>query len=150
MPQSTHQTPTADIDQVIRVFESLTAHSVADLGAIYAPDAHFVDPFNAVQGLDAVKQIFSHMFESLDNPHFVVTGRVVQSDQCFLLWEFRFRFRAFHRQVDQVVPGTSHLRFDPQGRITHHHDYWDAANGIYEKIPLIGSLMRWLKQRVNS
>ena len=150
MPQSTHQTPTANIDRIIRLFESLTEQSVAELDTIYAPDACFTDPFNAVQGLDGVKQVFSHMFESLENPRFVVTGKVVQADQCFLLWEFRFRFRSFRRQVNQVVPGTSHLRFDPQGRITHHHDYWDAAHGIYEKIPLICALMRWLRTRVNS
>jgi hypothetical protein len=141
MPHSTLPTPPADIDRVIHIFESLTAHSVAELGTIYAPDALFVD---------AVKQVFSHMFASLEHPHFVVTGKVVQADQCFLLWEFRFRFRSFRRQVDQVVPGTSHLRFDAQGRITHHHDYWDAAHGIYEKIPLIGGLVRWLRIRVNS
>ena len=117
MPHSTLPTPPADIDRVIHIFESLTAHSVAELGTIYAPDALFVDPFNAVQGLDAVKQVFSHMFASLEHPHFVVTGKVVQADQCFLLWEFRFRFRSFRRQVDQVVPGTSHLRFDAQGRL---------------------------------
>ena len=150
MPHSTLPTPPADIDRVIRIFESLTEHSVAELGTIYAPDAFFVDPFNAVQGLDAVKQVFSPMFASLEHPHFVVTGKVVQANQCFLLWEFRFRFRSFRRQVDQVVPGTSHLRFDAQGRITHHHDYWDAAQGIYEKIPLIGGLLRWLRARVNS
>ncbi len=122
---------------------------MGDLGTIYAPDAHFVDPFNAVQGIDAVEKVFRHMFESLEHPHFVVIGQVVQADQCFLLWEFRFRFRSFRSQVDQVVAGTSHLRFDAQGRITHHHDYWDAAHGIYEKMPLIGTLMRWLRERVN-
>lgn len=140
----------AHVARAIHVFEALSEQSVTELATIYAPNAHFVDPFNAVQGIDAVTQVFAHMFATLDNPQFVVTGSVVQADQCFLLWDFHFRFRTFRRNVDQSIAGTSHLRFDPQGRITHHHDYWDAAHGLYQHMPLLGGLMRWLRKRVNS
>jgi steroid delta-isomerase len=27
-----------------------------------------------------------------------------------------------------------------------HRDYWDAAEELYEKLPLVGALMRWLKR----
>jgi steroid delta-isomerase len=27
-----------------------------------------------------------------------------------------------------------------------HRDYWDAAEELYEKLPVLGALMRWLKQ----
>ena len=37
-----------------------------------------------------------------------------------------------------------------QGRILLHRDYWDAAEELYEKIPLVGALMRWLKTRANA
>lgn len=139
-----------DISGAIEVFESLTEQSLDQLATLYAPDAHFVDPFNAVQGVEAIVQVFRHMFATLDSPRFVVTGSVAQGDQCFLLWDFRFRFRSFRTRVDQSVPGTSHLRFDDQGRICSHHDYWDAAHGLYETMPLLGGLMRWLRRRVNS
>ena len=139
-----------DIAHVVQVFESLTAQSVDQLATLYAPDAHFVDPFNAVQGVDAITQVFHHMFATLDHPRFVVTGSVIQADQCVLFWDFQFRFRAFRQHVDQSVPGSSHLRFDAQGLIAHHHDYWDAAHGLYQKMPVIGAVMRWLRKRVNS
>lgn len=133
---------TPEIARAIRVFEALSEQSVTELATIYAPDAHFVDPFNAVQGIDAITQVFAHMFATLDNPHFVVTGSVVQADPCFLLWDFRFRFPTFRKDVDQSIAGTSHLRFAPHGRITHHHAYWDAAHGLYQHMPLLGGLMR--------
>ena len=43
--------------------------------------------------------------------------------------------------------GGSHLRFDAQGRIALHRDYWDAAEELYEKLPVLGALMRWLKRQ---
>ncbi len=136
--------------QTIAAFETLTRDSVADIGHIYAHDARFIDPFNDVQGLAEVQKIFRHMFETLEQPHFVVTGQVVDGDQCFLLWDFHFRFRAFRRNVAQTIAGTSHLHFDARGRIILHHDYWDAAHGLYQQMPVIGPVMRWLRRRANS
>ncbi|MCA0424309.1 MAG: nuclear transport factor 2 family protein, partial [Proteobacteria bacterium] len=42
------------------------------------------------------------------------------------------------------------LRLAADGRIAEHRDYWDAAEELYEKLPAIGALMRWLKRRANS
>ena len=47
------------------------------------------------------------------------------------------------------VRGVSHLVLAPDGRIAEHRDYWDAAEELYEKLPLLGGLMRWLKRRAN-
>lgn len=139
----------ATLDETIAAFESLTPASVFELGRIYAPNARFIDPFNDVQGLAQVQAIFRHMFATLEQPRFVITGKVVDEDQCFLLWDFHFRFRAFRRNTAQTIAGTSHMRFDNQGLITLHHDYWDAAHGLYQKMPVIGALMRWLRRRAN-
>jgi hypothetical protein len=138
------------LDAVVQWFEQLTPGSVPDLYQHYAVDARFKDPFNDVTGLPAIGAIFTHMFETLIAPRFVVTGRVVQGEQCFLTWEFRFGFRNFHQGREQVILGASHLVFNAEGRVQLHRDYWDAAEELYEKLPLVGSLMRWLKRRANS
>jgi hypothetical protein len=49
-----------------------------------------------------------------------------------------------------VIRGGSHLKYATDGRIALHRDYWDAAEELYEKLPGLGSLMRWLKRRANS
>lgn len=138
-----------DVAPVVAFFESLTADSLGQLASLYDQNARFVDPFNDVQGLAAIEGIFRHMFTALDEPRFVVTGQVVQGAQCFLLWEFHFRFKRFDRQNVQTIRGTSHLVFSESGLVTLHRDYWDAAQELYEKLPLIGGLMRWLRKRAN-
>jgi len=138
------------IDQIVRAFETLSPAAVETLDALYAPDARFKDPFNDVRGLPAIQGIFRHMYVALENPRFVITGRIVQGAQCFLTWEFRFGFRRFKQGQAQCIVGGSHLMLDDAGRITLHRDYWDAAEELYEKLPLVGGLMRWLKRRSNS
>lgn len=139
----------AAIDKIVLVFETLTPASVAELNEVYAPNARFRDPFNEVQGLEAIRRIFNDMFERLEQPRFVITRRIAQDTQCFLTWEFHFAFKSFRQDQMQCICGGTHLVLDSDGRITMHRDYWDAAEELYEKLPYIGRLMRWLKRRIS-
>jgi ketosteroid isomerase-like protein len=134
------------VQRVIDAFERLTPADLARLDTLYAPDAQFKDPFNAVQGLPAIRRVFEHMFVALDGPRFEIRDVVVQDPQCFLSWDFFFRMKRFDR-AEQCIHGGSYLRFAADGRIALHRDYWDAAEELYEKLPLVGALMRWLKRR---
>jgi steroid delta-isomerase len=134
---------------LVDFFEKLQAADVARIQDFYTSDAYFKDPFNEVRGVPAIERIFTHMFEALEQPHFIVSGRVMQGRECFLVWDFRFRFRRFDRSTWQTVRGTSHVRFTHEGRVEFHRDYWDAAEELYEKLPGVGALMRWLKRQAN-
>ena len=140
---TTSGTP-AGLTRVIDFFETLSPASTARLGAIYTDDAYFKDPFNEVRGIDKIAPIFAHMFVQVETPRFVVTSSVMQDDAAFLTWDFLFRMKRFSA-AGQCIRGATHLRFDADGRVSFHRDYWDAAEELYEKLPLLGSLMRGLK-----
>jgi ketosteroid isomerase-like protein len=144
------RTPVRTDPRLARVatwFETLTPAALTDLATIYADDARFKDPFNEVQGTAAIRRVFEHMYVALREPRFVVREHFGAGDEAFIAWEFLFRFRRGDDAV-QCVRGATHLKFGPDGRIILHRDYWDAAEELYEKLPAIGSLMRWLKRRV--
>ncbi len=142
--------PAQALERLVLAFEGLSPDNLPALVALYAADARFKDPFNAVQGQAAIEAIFRHMFVALHEPRFVVTERVQQGRQVFLTWDFHFRFRRFDTVTLQTVRGASHLVLDEQGLVTLHRDYWDAAEELYEKLPVVGGLMRWLKRRANT
>ena len=131
-------------------FETLTPQGVSQLPTLYDAQATFKDPFNEVQGLPEIERIFRHMYVALDRPHFVITAQLVDGAQAFLTWEFRFHFKRFDNSTLQVVRGGSHVVFNEAGLVTLHRDYWDAAEELYEKLPMVGGLMRWLKKRANT
>ena len=136
------------VARVVQLFETLTAPDVATLPSFYAATVQFKDPFNDVRGVVEVQRIFDHMFNTLDAPHFIVHTVVSRGEQCFLGWEMQFRMRRF-ACAEQSIRGASHLVFDMNGLVVRHRDYWDAAEELYEKLPLLGALMRWLRRRVN-
>jgi len=141
---------TPALNELVQFFEQLQPEHVAHLGRHYAPEVRFKDPFNEVQGLAEVERLFRHMFVQLHEPRFVVRERIVQGPQAFLTWDFLFRFRRFDTVTLQTVRGATHLVYNDQGLAVLHRDYWDVAEEMYEKLPVLGGLMRWLKARARS
>ncbi len=138
-----------DLLKVVQYFESISPDTVGRIGDIYAEDAFFKDPFNEVRGLAAITHVFRHMFEQVDAPRFFVTNSICQGDDAFITWDFVFRMKRFSTG-EQCIRGASHLRFAENGRIAAHRDYWDAAEELYEKVPVLGGLMRLLKRAAQS
>jgi ketosteroid isomerase-like protein len=145
-------TPAAALQRVVDFFENLQPHDVARMADIYTTDAQFKDPFNDVQGVAAIEHIFAHMFASVEAPRFVITQCVQQGVQCFVTWDFLFALPRVAAGQTQTIRGASHLVMQEAAgkwRVAMHRDYWDAAEELYEKLPVIGALMRWLKQRAS-
>ncbi|MDM7457418.1 MAG: nuclear transport factor 2 family protein [Tepidimonas sp.] len=134
--------PLARVEQF---FRTLTPASLSALDRVYTEDAWFKDPFHEVQGVSAIRAIFEHMYLRLDGPHFVVRDLLGDAHQGFVTWDFVYRFRGEAR--DRCIRGSTHLRFAPDGRVRVHRDYWDAAQELYEQLPVLGGLMRWLRRR---
>ncbi len=139
----------ASLARLVAFFETIAPDTVNRLDAVYTDDVYFKDPFNEVRGLVQVSRIFAHMFTQVDGPRFVITGSVLQGEQAFLTWDFLFRMRRFSDEV-QCIRGATHLKFATDGRANFHRDYWDAAEELYEKLPLLGSMMRGLKRLARS
>lgn len=134
------------LDEVVRWFENVTPQTVGEIERVYAPDAYFKDPFNEVRGVAGIRRVFAGMFEQVAEPRFVVTERWEHERGAALLWNFNF----FQGGEARTVRGATHLRFGPDGRIVFHRDYWDVAEELYEKVPLLGGLMRAIKSRLRA
>jgi hypothetical protein len=84
------------------------------------------------------------MFENLTSPRFVITDIIEQRQRVFMAWQFLFEWRG---QSFDIAGGTR-FELDKQGLIVDHQDYWDVAQGLYEKLPLLGWLLKRLRQRM--
>ena len=138
------------LDALVSFFENISPQSIAEFPRYYADDAYFKDPFNEVRGVPAIERIFAHMFDQVDEPHFSISERLVDQHGALLVWSFSFWPRGWRCRQAQVVRGVTHLKFDAAGRVAWHRDYWDAAEELYAKLPVIGGLMRWLQRKLSS
>ncbi len=140
----------SSLDALIAFYQNLSPDSIAHFADYYAEDAFFKDPFNEVRGLAAIQRIFKHMFQQVSAPSFTIGERVVDENGALLVWEFSFHLRLWGRDKAQLIRGVSHLRFNAEGKVVWHRDYWDAAEELYATLPGIGWLMRRLKKAMAS
>ncbi len=131
------------LDELLAWYETVAPDTLDALPRLYDEQARFKDPFNEVHGHAAIRRIFAHMFETTEAPRFVIHERIVQGDQAFVTWTFHFGLRGHA----YTVVGGSHLRFGADGRVTDHRDYWDAAEELFQKLPVIGPMVKWLRGR---
>jgi len=132
------------IKMYIGFLESLTPTSLNQLEDYVTTDVHFRDPFNDVHGLDAMSRVFTHMFENVEGIHFHVETSATSGEACFLEWQYD----GILRGQKWSFKGTSVIRFTDEGRVYSHIDYWDAAGNFYERLPIIGPIIRRIRRHL--
>ncbi|MBW8329375.1 MAG: nuclear transport factor 2 family protein [Thiobacillus sp.] len=134
------------LDALCDYFERLDAGNLAELDAHYARDAWFKDPFHEVSGVEAIRTILKHTFAKLPGARFRVTRRFPGASQdAVILWEMDFVMPVTRQPT--TIRGATHLEFDVGGRVTRHRDYWDAAEELYARLPVLKWLMRGLARQ---
>jgi hypothetical protein len=115
----------------------------------YAEDVYFNDTLKAIRGRSALIHYLADSAAAVEDCRVrVLSTTRTEEGEHLLRWQMVIRFKRFRRGLDTETVGMSHLRFDAQGRVVYHQDYWNAADGLYEHIPLLGSLIRMIKRRL--
>ncbi|KPK35190.1 MAG: hypothetical protein AMJ66_01915 [Betaproteobacteria bacterium SG8_40] len=138
----------AHVDALISFYEGLSPDTVDGLDEVYAANAYFKDPFNEMNGIGHIKEIFRDMYRRIEEPRFVVHQWSGSDRDGFLVWDMRFRSGAMRGGPDQLIRGVSHIRFNAAGKVTYHRDYWDTGEELYAKLPVIGWLIAWLRKKL--
>ena len=90
------------------------------------------------------------MFVQVNEPVFSVSKSIVGDGEAILFWTFHFRFKGMGCKEVQSLEGVSHLELNTDGMVTLHRDYWDAAEELYSRLPVIGVLMRGLQKMLRA
>ena len=126
-------------------FAGLTRDNVEDLRAMATPDIRFKDPFNEITGVDQVIGLLRHMFDTTIDARFTIRDQAIGSSIAFISWDF-------HCSVARLgklnIVGASEIRFRQDLRVAAHIDHWDAGEQVYQRVPLLGSLLHLVKRRL--
>lgn len=128
-------------------FARLTPQALDRLPGLFAANARFKDPFNDVRGIAAIRRVFEHMYATTDGPRFEVLEWAAAGATGYIQWRFDFAPKS-RPALRLSVDGMSRVVFDAQGLALEHVDYWDPAQGLYERLPVIGGLFAALRRRL--
>lgn len=126
------------INNYLNLFSNLNKENIKKFDDLVVKDIIFIDPFNNIKGLDNFKNIFYHMFDTVEEPKFNIVDYAQNKDHIFLKW--KMTFYAF--KASQTIEGMSDITLNKEGKVISHLDYWDSLNGIFIKLPFLGFLYK--------
>ncbi len=129
----------------IELFENLSTERIENCEAFVNADIHFKDPFNDITGITRFKHLLHKTLKDVTDPRFVVTHQAKDKDVLFLKWEFSGTVKVIGHWF---ITGMSEIHLDDQGKVVRHVDHWDASEQFYGHIPVLGSLLRLIRRRL--
>ncbi len=141
----------AALQRYIKFYETLTPETLKNIDDVFMPDARFKDPFNDARGTAHITKVFDDMFKTVGAPDFTINSYGWSDNhdrQAYLRWKFIYRVGGKGEPV--TVEGMSDVLFDTSGKVESHLDFWDAASGLYEHLPVLGAVLRFIRKKVEA
>jgi len=137
------------LNRTAEFFAGMTSESVNDqVSGVYAADGYLNDNVVGIFGMEEIGAYFAHaasQSEVLD----VKFLDVARSDtDYYIRWEMTVVAPVLAGGEPVVSYGTTQFRFDADGRVLIHKDFWDASTGMYEHIPFIGALTKYVHAKL--
>jgi hypothetical protein len=136
------------VEQLKFVYRNFSSQSLVQLPSIYRDDVVFVDPVHRLQGLAALHGYLAGMVNNLAHCEFVYDAQTVAGDSACICWNMHFRHESLRGGAALSLRGISRICFDD--RIYYHEDFYDLGAMLYENVPLVGGITRFLKRRLAS
>ena len=129
-------------------FESIDKNTpLKEYAKYFDLNANFKDPFHEVKGLQNIFRVFLNMYKKLDEPKFKIDEIVENRNIAYIKWTFTFRFKK-DKEI-QSFEGVSRVIFNSDDKVILHEDFWDAASNLYEKLPVVSLLIKFIKRKIN-
>lgn len=132
----------AVFDRLQAYFRGMSAASVREQTAlVYAPEAYLNDTLVGIDGADRIEAYFSHTMQDTRVLNVRFLDRAWTGIDCFVRWEMRVEHEVLAGGEPVLSYGVTQFRFDREGRVLLHKDFWDSGTGLYEHIPLLGRIV---------
>jgi len=115
----------------------------------YSVNIVFEDPLVELTGIEALTKYYSNLYRHLIAIKFDIPKVQFDGRDAFALWTMELRHKRLNGGSTVHVPGMSHLTFEGH-QATYHRDYFDLSTMVYEQIPLVGPVVRFLKEKGGS
>jgi len=109
---------------------------VADL---YADELYFNDTMHTFNDSSTLANYLQITGERLSMIEIDIDDVSVKGKDAYARWTMRYRV-ANKPLVESI--GMTHFRFNEDGKVVLHQDYWDSVEGLYRTVPLVGFLLK--------
>ena len=131
------------------LFENYTHESlVASVQKVYAPDVYFRDAFRQLDRAVDIEHYLVEGLEPLTACEFVFNNISRAGGDFYLDWTMRVDFKKTPPGTWEESMGMTRMRFNNEGQVIFHQDYWDPTDVVYVRIPVAKQLIAYVKGKL--
>jgi esterase/lipase superfamily enzyme len=128
-------------------FKVVHDSDLSRLRDLYDEEIVFKDPVHEIRGLVELEDYFTSMCSDLSDCRFEYLDELISEDAAYVKWVMHFKHPKLGNRLISVR-GVSHLKIGD--KIEFQEDFYDMGAMLYEQLPLLGNVTRWLRLRLAS
>ncbi|MFT6180391.1 MAG: hypothetical protein ACJAQT_001603 [Akkermansiaceae bacterium] len=114
----------------------------------YAENAYLDDTIVTHYGPEEIKNYFVQTAETMTQFEVNILDTARSGSDHYIRWEMIFSAPKLGGGEPIHSVGMSQVRFDSEGKVAFHQDFWDSGKNIYGKIPVVGGLISIIRNRM--
>lgn len=136
------------LDNFISIYQSLAVDNLVNLSKLYHQHVTFEDPLHQINGFTELATYFDNLYQNVSQCSFDIQQVLCAGNQAAIYWTMTFVHSRLNNGKPITVEGHSLLMGD-KDKVVYHRDYFDVGQMLYENVPVLSRLIRWLKGRIS-
>lgn len=115
---------------------------------LYTQDVEFHDPVHSIHGRLALKNYLKTLYTDNPDIKFTYLDDQIGENSATITWRMRFSHRRLNGGRAVELKGVTLIRFTD--RIYFHEDYYDLGAMLYQHVPVLGWVIRFINRRLSA
>ncbi len=115
---------------------------------VYAAHVYFRDAFRQLNCAADLQTYLIEGLEPLTAAEFVFNNISRSGGDFYLDWTMRLDFKKTPTGTWEESIGMTRMRFNDEGQVIFHQDYWDPTDIVYTRIPIAKQLIAYVKRKL--
>jgi len=117
---------------------------------VYAADAYLDDTLVVHHGAAEIEAYFAKTSGTMTHYEVEVDDIARSGDNYYVRWTMVFAAPALSQGQPVHSVGISQVRFNRDGKVAFHQDFWDSGKNFFSHLPVIGGAVGLVRKRLGS
>ncbi len=127
-------------------YQEANSSNIERMDRIYTQDVEFRDPLHTILGILALKSFIKNLYANSSYVQFEYTDEQRGENSATITWHMKFSSAALAGGKMITLRGITQVRFTD--RIYYQEDFYDLGAMLYQHIPVLGPIIRFVNNRV--
>ena len=136
------------LERAKKFFNQLNKDTMELVDDFYDKEVVFKDPLVSFGDRQALKDYYKGLYDQVSFIRFTFENEVVSGSECSFSWKMEMTC-GLNKGEKMSVDGISTIRFGgKEGKAIYHRDYYDMGEFVYERIPVVKSIIKLIKKNM--